>query len=193
MAGDHSLRLLADRIQARAVRRMGELLRQFDGRGDHMKKDGNVLFLTQKQAAERAQISERQRKTAVCVANIPENTFEAAVESEKPATVTKLAEMGRAGRKNKTAAQLDEISDDMLDEISDDMRADNIIEILAELRDGTAAVSPETVAAGVRDSEVHDALADVEPIRVWLDRYVAALLERRTKPEPAPTPSEMVH
>ncbi len=35
MADDDSLRLLADRIQARAVRRMGELLKEFDGRGDH--------------------------------------------------------------------------------------------------------------------------------------------------------------
>lgn len=45
---------LADRIQARAVRRMGELLKQFDGRGYHMKKDGAVLSLTQKQIADAA-------------------------------------------------------------------------------------------------------------------------------------------
>jgi hypothetical protein len=31
MADDDSLRQLADRIQARAVLRMGELLKQFDG------------------------------------------------------------------------------------------------------------------------------------------------------------------
>jgi hypothetical protein len=39
-------------VRARAVRRMGELLKQFDGRGDHMKKDGAVLSLTQKQIAD---------------------------------------------------------------------------------------------------------------------------------------------
>jgi hypothetical protein len=33
MADDDSLRVLADHIQARAVRRMGELLKEFDGRG----------------------------------------------------------------------------------------------------------------------------------------------------------------
>src|SRR5258706_10931750 len=35
MADDDTLRQLADRIQARAVRRMGELLKQFDGKGNN--------------------------------------------------------------------------------------------------------------------------------------------------------------
>jgi hypothetical protein len=53
MADDDSLRQLADRIQARAVRRMGELLKQFDGRGgDSTKTDGTVSFAsTQAEAA----------------------------------------------------------------------------------------------------------------------------------------------
>ena len=49
------------------VRRMGELLKQFDGRGDHMKKDGDVLSLTQTQIAERAGISKHQQVTAARV------------------------------------------------------------------------------------------------------------------------------
>jgi hypothetical protein len=44
MADDDTLRQLADRTQARAVRHMGELLKKFDGRGDHMKKDGTRPF-----------------------------------------------------------------------------------------------------------------------------------------------------
>jgi hypothetical protein len=98
MADDDSLRILADRIQARAVRRMGELLKQFDGRGDHMKKDGTVLSLTQKQTADEAGVSERQRKTAVAIANVPAEKFESAIEAPKPATVTQLAEMGKQVR-----------------------------------------------------------------------------------------------
>jgi hypothetical protein len=63
MADDDTLRQLADRIQARAVRRVGELLKQFDGRGgDRTRTDGTVSSApTQKQAAERAGISERQQ------------------------------------------------------------------------------------------------------------------------------------
>ena len=59
MADDDSLRQLADRIQARAVRRMGELLKQFDGRGgDQSKSEGAHTFAfdqpSQKEVAERA-------------------------------------------------------------------------------------------------------------------------------------------
>lgn len=99
-ADDDTLRKHADRIQARAIRRCGELLKQFDGRGgDRSKSDGAVISApTQRQAAEGAGISERQRVTAVRVANVPADTFEQHVESEAPPTVTKLADMGRKPR-----------------------------------------------------------------------------------------------
>jgi hypothetical protein len=98
MANDNSLRLLADRIQARAVRRLGELLKQFNAQGKRTDqlKEGTLQKLTQKEAADSAGISEHQRKQATRVANIPDDKFESAVEAEKPATVTKLAEMGKA-------------------------------------------------------------------------------------------------
>lgn len=78
-SNDNSLRLLADRIQARAVRRCGELLKQFDGRGNNQHTEGKEgTLLTQRTAADAAGISEHQRKTAVRVANVPEAAFEAA-------------------------------------------------------------------------------------------------------------------
>jgi len=40
-------------------------------------------------------MSEDQRKTALRVANIPEDEFEAAVESDNPPTMTDLARRGR--------------------------------------------------------------------------------------------------
>lgn len=43
-------------------------------------------------------MSEHQQKTAVRVASLPAETFERAIEAEKPATVTKLAEMGKQSR-----------------------------------------------------------------------------------------------
>jgi hypothetical protein len=98
-ADDDTLRQLSDRIQARAVRRMGELLKQFDARGAHMKNDGAVnSHPSQREVAERAGVSERQRATAIRVANVPEEKFEAAIEAPKPATVTRLAEMGKQVR-----------------------------------------------------------------------------------------------
>jgi hypothetical protein len=70
VADDDSLRQLADRIQARAVRRMGELLKQFDGRGDH-RKNGGAPTSSQREVAEQAGISKDQQVQAVRVANVP--------------------------------------------------------------------------------------------------------------------------
>jgi hypothetical protein len=69
---------------------MGELLKEFDGRGNnqHSKEGGVATVVTRTEAAERAGISERQRVTAIRVANVPAAKFEAAVEKERPATVT---------------------------------------------------------------------------------------------------------
>lgn len=99
-ADDDTLRRHADRIQARAIRRCGELLKQFDGRGNNQhNKDSDGAVITQREAAESAGISERQKVTAVRVANVPAETFEREVESHAPPTVTKLADMGRKPRK----------------------------------------------------------------------------------------------
>jgi hypothetical protein len=48
--------------------------------------------------AERSGLSLDQQKQAVRVANVPAEKFEAAIERPKPATLTKLAEMGRQVR-----------------------------------------------------------------------------------------------
>lgn len=90
---DEELLDTARRIQARALRRAGELLSQIDARGDHMKKDGAVLSRTE--AAEEAGISERQRKTAMKLAAIPEEEFEELIESYRPPTITELVEGGK--------------------------------------------------------------------------------------------------
>ncbi len=97
MADDDALRKLADRIQARAVRRCGELLKQHDGRGAHMKK--GCAPLSRREVADKANISVDQQRTAARVANVPEDDFTEAVESENPPTVTALAEQGRKPRK----------------------------------------------------------------------------------------------
>ena len=96
-AQDDSLRQMAVRIQARAERRAGELLRQIHpghGARDGKRRDGTVPPLTRGQAAKDAGLSERQRKTALRIANIPISEFERQIESERPPTVTNLAAQG---------------------------------------------------------------------------------------------------
>lgn len=48
-----------------------------------------------REAAEQAGMSLRQERAAVRVQNVPAEQFEAAVESQSPSMVTKLADMGR--------------------------------------------------------------------------------------------------
>lgn len=98
-ADDDTLRRHADRIQARAIRRCGELLKQFDNRGRPAEnKEVALPNISQRQAAADAGLSVHQTKQAVRVANVPEATFERVVDSPSPPTVTKLADMGRKPR-----------------------------------------------------------------------------------------------
>jgi hypothetical protein len=72
---------------------MGELLKEYDGRGgDRTKTEGaHGSAPTQRKAASDAGVSEHQQLQAVRVANVPDAAFDAAVEGDKPATVTALA------------------------------------------------------------------------------------------------------
>lgn len=98
-ADDDSLRKMADRIQARAIRRAGELLKQIEpskgGRPPEETREGDRPSLSRKQAANEAGMSDHQRKSALRVANVPDEEFERQVESDNPPTVTKLAEQGK--------------------------------------------------------------------------------------------------
>jgi hypothetical protein len=96
-ANDDAMHKMADRIQARAIRRCGVLLKEVEpakNQYDASAREGTRP--SRSKAAEDAGLSEHQRKTALRVANVPEAEFERAVESDKPPTVTYLAEEGTA-------------------------------------------------------------------------------------------------
>lgn len=104
-ANDDSLLTLAQRIQGRAVRRAGELLKQIpdgkrQGRNQHGEgnKDGLTTLPTRTEAAEEAGLSLHQQRTAMRVAEVPADEFEAAIESDDPPTITEIAEAGRKKR-----------------------------------------------------------------------------------------------
>lgn len=159
MADDDSLRILADRIQARAVRRMGELLKQFDGSTRNRGKVGDHLT-SQMDVANRAGISEHQRKQAVRVANVPKETFEAAIEQPRPATVTALAEMGTKVRS---------VPPDGF------KRATHLIGAVGRFAEFCAENPPQDVAGGVLPEETADLKLKVHVIDAWLDQFVVQL------------------
>lgn len=65
---------MTDRIQARAVRRCGELLKTFNSQGRREPIEG-TRNKSMAEAATDAGMSHRQRATAVRVANVPGNDF----------------------------------------------------------------------------------------------------------------------
>jgi hypothetical protein len=75
------------------------MLRVSLGYLDHSRRHQAITYGTvpssETAAADAVGMSERQRKTAVRVANVPEADFEEQVESDTPPTVTKLAQQGK--------------------------------------------------------------------------------------------------
>lgn len=114
-AKDGSLLAMARRIQARAVRRCGELLQQIP-RTDEATRYGEAACgppgdstsyentAGREKAADEAGLSERQRKTALRVAAVPAAAFDAQVEGPRPPSITQLASQGTAPRADRVAA-----------------------------------------------------------------------------------------
>jgi hypothetical protein len=130
-SGDTELRKMADRIQARAVDRCGQLIKQIpseQGKRTDKQQSGGGLKLSARDIARiAAGVSKRLAKTAVAVNSVPRARFEREVESTNPPSVTKLAEMGRQHRQapkpemrkatpeeKRAAAALTEAVDDFL-------------------------------------------------------------------------------
>lgn len=96
-AQDDELERHCQRVRARAVRRQGELLSQFNTAQGARNDLPTSILEGQKlrsEAARDAGISPKQSQTAVRIASIPEDDFEAQVESPKPPTLTQLASQG---------------------------------------------------------------------------------------------------
>ena len=170
-ADDETLERTATRIRARAIRRCGELLKQADGRGAHWsesKRDGEGLSISQRALAGQAGLSERQTKTAVRVANVPEETFERAVEGEEKVTVTKLASMGKQTRQP-VADHLQGRDPHQFSAATHTMGA------MRRFAEKCAEHDAAYIAAGVLPSELAEARRLVASIDAWLDRFVVNL------------------
>jgi hypothetical protein len=95
-ADDRDLENYARRIRLRAVRRCGDLLLTYDGRGGDRTKTVTALDFAQPSRAAVAQeagLTEHKTRVAVKIATIPEEDFEAAVESNQPPGTTLLAKL----------------------------------------------------------------------------------------------------
>ena len=152
---------MARRIHGRAVRRAGELLKTFNNERARTDLDDGVV--TQTSVAREAGMSKRQQVTAVRVANISEPEFEAAVESDNPPSVTKLAEMGKWERELKA------------EKPEGFKQATALLGAVARFADFCEANDPTIVAGGLYTEERVKIRGQVTIIDGWLDRLVVAL------------------
>jgi hypothetical protein len=178
-AEDQELRILAERIRARATRRIGELLREIEPlpgtRTDLEPREGGHPRLTRGQAAAEAGLSEWQRKIALRVANIPEDEFEEAVESNEPLTVTALAERGTRAIAIPVRYVMDPASEirlvpERLVPIATVREVDTVI-THKEIR---SAALREAVAELQRTRERFDYLGELAPVWASLDERIGA-------------------
>jgi hypothetical protein len=166
-AEDDTLRKMADRIQARAIRRCGELLRAIPRpeQGGRPAKNGVDAYpVSRAQAGREAGLSRHQQREAMRVARIPEADFEAAVESDDPPTVTELAERG------KTPQPLLDLQGRDPQEFAASTEGQGHIRRLAEFAE---RVKPSIVVRGAFPKEQRALRQQAKTILEWLDELLA--------------------
>lgn len=145
---DDTLHKTAIRIQGRAVRRCGQLLEDYQSPGGRPPKTsrGAPTSLTQRQAADRAGMSKDQEVTARRVASIPEDEFEAAVESDDPPSVTTLSRPTGPGF----------------------AKARHLVGELSRFAEFCRENKPGFVASGLMEEQIAEVRDQATAVRIWL-------------------------
>lgn len=178
-ADDDQLQQFCIRIQARAVRRCGELLQTFqapkggDRKSSEYQSGGAPTVISQRRAAEQAGMSKDQEVQAVRVANVPEDEFEAAIEQLHPATVTQLAAAGRkpiVPAADKTVAVVPGFAD-----------ATNVLGTMNEFAAFCQTHDPRVVALALYPHEVGPLRDKLHVVTTWLAGF-RTCLDREFEP-----------
>lgn len=170
-ADDKSLETLAMRIRARAIKRCGELLKRIKASkgGRPSKTRGSTPPSSRAQAARDADLTRDQKRTALRVAAVPDDEFEALVESDDPPTVIELAERGK---KSKPLA-------DIGDRDPEDYRlATNAMGRIRDLAMIAKSASPAAVVRGVAAHERKALLDNARLTIKWLRTLTRQLGEK---------------
>lgn len=135
---DDTLVIMAQRIQARAIRRMGELLKTIP----HLHGPGcGEKGPTRTGVARAAGVTRVQQRQAAQIAQIPAKQFERAIESKRPPRPYKLAALGVCKRTMQTEVSLRRslaLAEEQL--IRCHVRLTKAIEKVARLRTRLAAI-----------------------------------------------------
>jgi hypothetical protein len=166
-AGDEELRKMADRIQARAIQRCGQLLNEIEkAHGANQNINGGTpTKVTRKSAAEEAGMSKDQAVTAIRVANIPEEEFDEAIESDDPPTVTALAERGKQTRP-KPIVDLEGIDPQNY------QKATHLLGLLSNFRREIETMDLISALLGVKEFEKANLISDAIVCGQWINNLI---------------------
>jgi hypothetical protein len=159
---DDELEKLAIKIRSQAIRRCGELLKMFDGKGNNQHSRNGSTKQTQREAAKNAGLSKDQQVQAVRMANIPEPEFEAHVEAEKPLSPSQLAELGRREYLSKPKPP----------GFADAIHFKGALELLAEKTD---EFDPAYLIGGMDDEGKEECRKLIGKIEKWFDRFMVRI------------------
>ena len=162
---DDDLLKMATRIKARAIRRCGELLKLVEPAANHhgnSTRSGDAP--TRKQAMSDAGLSLDQGKRAINVANIDEDEFNEAVESDTPPPITELAKRGRAALTSKKPAGFKE--------------ATHAIGLFRRFHRDMAEHNPSVFMGGMREHEIQTMKERGIEIIDWVNEILNELEEK---------------
>ena len=167
-ADDKTLLNHALRIQARAQRRVGELLDDYKLPPQEKRLGGVAPTKSQRLIAAQHGLSKDQEVAAKRAAAIPHEEFEAAVESDDPPTREQLSEMGRRRR----------LEDDIPPRIEGEAEATFVRGDLGRLLERCKDKDPVRIANGVRDWQLYQTIQQSEAVITWLQQFCQHLRGR---------------
>ena len=166
-SGDKQMRIMADKIQGRAIDRCGELYRQIPKAqgGDRSKNlPGQMFASPREQARIKAEMSKNQAADALAVNAIPRDQFEALIESDNPPTVKKLAAIGRKKRKR----ALVDLGERTAKEFA---AATGLIGVIDEFVKEASAIDAFPALRGCDKSELKRLSTSIERATKWLKDF----------------------
>jgi hypothetical protein len=172
-SADEELEKMSKRIRARAIRRCGELLKLFDGRGRPELNRGDAPpNLSKKELGESVGLSSDQVKQANRLSNIPEDDFNRQVESNNVPTLTALAKQGIKPLTEQQIKNREWLSKPKPEGFAD---AIHTIGMMKELKYYTDKFEPEYILGGMDEDGKKKAIEIIKSLESWFDRFVVKM------------------
>lgn len=173
---DEELINMARRIRLRGSYQAGELLEQYQSKGGRPSKTGDGAGpssdkepQSQREAAKRAGLSERQEKTVRRIANVDRKEFEEAVECDDPPSLTAMALRGMESTSN-----TDDEGEASTEPDASERAADWLQEMLERVTRWFRVHDPAEVRSELGETAIETIEDQIEEVLSWLRRFLTA-------------------